>query len=128
MVGVKTVNELLEAGADPTIPNKDGDLPADLLSYGTKSRSQLGQDLVARLKRGQAEMNINASDIANDDDVDDDGEGKSARINARPQEMLTGSKLTLCSLILLLMTTSYIYRKRRNTIRRVIATRLCSHR
>ncbi|SJX63610.1 uncharacterized protein SRS1_14362 [Sporisorium reilianum f. sp. reilianum] len=70
------VNELLEAGADPTIPNKDGDLPADLLAYGTKSRSELGQELVARLKRGQAEMNVNASDIANDDDVaDDDGEG-----------------------------------------------------
>ncbi|KAJ9477836.1 Ankyrin repeat-containing protein [Pseudozyma hubeiensis] len=69
------VNELLEAGADPTIPNKDGDLPADLLSYGTKSRSQSGQDLVARLKRGQAEMQISAGDIANDDDVADDGEG-----------------------------------------------------
>lgn len=66
----------MEAGADPTIPNKDGDLPADLLSYGTKSRSQLAQDLLARLKRGQAEININASDIANDDDVADDGEGK----------------------------------------------------
>ncbi len=69
------VNELLEAGADPTIPNKDGDLPADLLAYGTKARSQLGQDLVARLKRGQAEMNISSADIANDDDVADDDEG-----------------------------------------------------
>ncbi|KIS68798.1 uncharacterized protein UMAG_11012 [Mycosarcoma maydis] len=69
------VNELLEAGADPSIPNKDGDLPADLLSYGTKSRSQLGQDLVARLKRGQAEMHISASDIADDDNDVGDGEG-----------------------------------------------------
>jgi hypothetical protein len=71
------VNELLEAGADPTIPNKDGDLPADLLAYGTKARSQLGQDLVARLKRGQAEMNISSADIANDDDVAEDDEGAS---------------------------------------------------
>lgn len=70
------MNELLEAGADPTIPNKDGDLPADLLSYGTKARSELGQELLARLKRGQAEMNVNASDIANDEDVADDGEGE----------------------------------------------------
>lgn len=75
--GWNTVNELLEAGADPSIPNKDGDLPADLLSYGTKSRSQLGQQLVARLKRAQAEININASDIANDDDLADDAEGTS---------------------------------------------------
>lgn len=86
MSHIGTVNELLEAGADPTIPNKDGDLPADLLSYGTKSRSQLGQDLLARLKRGQAEMNVNASDIANDDDVADDGEGKCtvASVDMRP--------------------------------------------
>lgn len=69
----------MEAGADPTIPNKDGDLPADLLAYGTKSRSELGQELVARLKRGQAEINVNASDIANDDDVADDDEGESKR-------------------------------------------------
>ena len=108
-----TVNELLEAGADPTIPNKDGDLPADLLSYGTKSRSELGQELVARLKRGQAEMNINASDIANDD-VADDGEGKSATrlINA----------LSLCCR-LWLTSALCIYRERRHTIRRRVEAR-----
>lgn len=64
------MNELLEAGADPRIPNKDGDTPADLLSYGSKSRSKLGQELLQRLKRGEAEVAVVASDVANDDDIE----------------------------------------------------------
>lgn len=86
----------MEAGADPTIPNKDGDLPADLLAYGTKSRSQLGQELVARLKRGQAEINVNASDIANDDDVADDGEGMFAHLY-REQTNSTTKEFVECA-------------------------------
>lgn len=61
-------------------------MPADLLSYGTKSRSQLGQELVARLKRGQAEMQVSASDIAADDDVADDGEGEWFLIGAAEED------------------------------------------
>ena len=63
-----TVNELLDAGADPRIPNKDGDKPVDLLSYGAKANTALGKELFDRLRKGEAEAGIDASDIANDDD------------------------------------------------------------
>lgn len=45
-------------------------MPADLLAYGSKSRTKLGQELLARLKRGEAEVAVVASDVANDDDVE----------------------------------------------------------
>ncbi|PWZ00348.1 ankyrin [Testicularia cyperi] len=77
------VNELLEAGADPRIANKDNDTPADLLSYGSKAKSKFGQELLARLKRGEAEVAVDASDVANDEDIDD-GEGEYAWLRSSP--------------------------------------------
>ncbi|KAN0061893.1 hypothetical protein ACQY0O_005887 [Thecaphora frezii] len=67
------VNELLESGADPRIQNKDGDKPVDLLSYGKKANSQLGKELYDRLKRAEAEVAVDQSDIAHDDDEPSDG-------------------------------------------------------
>ncbi|EPQ25891.1 uncharacterized protein PFL1_06565 [Pseudozyma flocculosa PF-1] len=69
------VNELLESGADPRIQNKDGDKPVDLLSYGRKANTALGKQLYERLKRAEAEVAVDQSDIARDDDDDEGSEG-----------------------------------------------------
>ncbi|KAE8224523.1 hypothetical protein CF319_g2588 [Tilletia indica] len=62
------VNQLLEAGADPRIPNKEGDKPADVVSASKPA----GQKLRETLRQAEATAGIDMGDIAQDDDDDDD--------------------------------------------------------
>ncbi|KAK0549190.1 hypothetical protein OC846_001709 [Tilletia horrida] len=64
------VEQLLEAGADPRIVNKDGDKPSDAVrSSGEGSGSKLKE----MLRRAEALAGIDMGDVANDDDDEDDG-------------------------------------------------------
>ena len=66
-----TVEQLLEAGADPREVNKTGDKPVDLVRTDTSFSQQLRDSL----RKAEATAGIDASDIAQDDD-DDESEGE----------------------------------------------------
>ncbi|KAL9931988.1 hypothetical protein V8E36_009049 [Tilletia maclaganii] len=64
------VEQLLEAGADPRVVNKDGDKPADAVSASTPA----GQALKQKLRQAEATAGIDMRDVVQDDDDDvDDG-------------------------------------------------------
>ncbi|KAK0533323.1 hypothetical protein OC842_002994 [Tilletia horrida] len=65
------VDQLLEAGADPRIPNKEGDKPADCVSAATPA----GQKLRDTLRHAEATAGIAISDVAQDDDDDEADDG-----------------------------------------------------
>jgi len=61
---------LLEAGADTTIKDKEGDTVVDILRPDDEIR-----DL---FRKAQAQNKISSGDIAHDDDDDDDGSGSAS--------------------------------------------------
>ncbi|CAD6918655.1 unnamed protein product [Tilletia controversa] len=63
------VDQLLEAGADPRTPNKEGDKPADVVSASTPAGAKLRETL----RQAEATAGIDMGDIAQDDDDEDDG-------------------------------------------------------
>ncbi|KAH8119814.1 ankyrin repeat-containing domain protein [Phellopilus nigrolimitatus] len=62
------VESLLEAGADTTIKDKDGDTAVDLLRPGDS-------ELRTLMRKSQAGNSVSKGDIANDDDDADEGSG-----------------------------------------------------
>ncbi|TBU42252.1 ankyrin [Dichomitus squalens] len=64
----EVVSSLLEAGADPKIKDKNGELAISFVPDDDAATRQL-------FRKHQAQNSISQSDVANDDDDDEDGSG-----------------------------------------------------
>ena len=58
-----TVQQLVEAGADPRVVNKEGDKPADCI---VEASSEAGSKLRQVLREAEGAMNIGGGDIASE--------------------------------------------------------------
>ncbi|EJD03556.1 ankyrin [Fomitiporia mediterranea MF3/22] len=66
---------LIDAGADTTIKDKEGDTMLDLLSPTED------QELIRMVRKARADQNISRADIAEDDDDDEGSEGSGSEMS-----------------------------------------------